>query len=517
MGCFKAMRVCPLDNLCRMVIRGLSSQWLVLVVSLSFAASAQVRDNYIDSTISALKRKNYAHALEITGGALKRFPSSPQLWTLRGMALAGQGNRAGALGSYGRALEISPDYLAALQGAAQLYYQARNQKAVPLLEHLLRIHPDDTTAHAMLGSLAFLRDDCQRAIRHFRDSQEQVEAEPSAGLQYGACLARENETQRAMSVFQRLLAVDPNNVQARRGLAATQLKSERAQDALETLSPVLQRGDADLPTMRLAAAAYEANQDTPQAVKILRDAIARDPSNVDLYIDFANIAFTHQSFEAGIKMMNVGLKLQPRSAALYVARGVLYVQLALYDKAEADFDRAQELDPQQGLSAAAQGLMATRENSGDSKRALADLRARLRKTPNDPFLWSLEASLLSENAAEVSSPDFQEAMQAAKKSVALRPTLAPAHDILAKLYLREGKIDQALRECQSALRYDPRDQAALYHLIMVLRRKDRKEEIPELLKRLAQLRQEATQEEAQHNRYKLVIEPEAESNRVGQP
>jgi hypothetical protein len=34
-----------------------------------------------------------------------------------------------------------------------------------------------------------------------------------------------------------------------------------------------------------------------------------------------------------------------------------------------------------------------------------------------------------------------------------------------------------------------------------------KTEIPDLLKRLAKARQDATTEEAEHNRYKLVVEP----------
>jgi hypothetical protein len=53
---------------------------------------------------------------------------------------------------------------------------------------------------------------------------------------------------------------------------------------------------------------------------------------------------------------------------------------------------------------------------------------------------------------------------------------------------------------------DPKDQSALYHLVLALRKTDDKTEIPELLKRLAKARQDAATEEAEQNRYKLVIE-----------
>jgi tetratricopeptide (TPR) repeat protein len=479
---------------------------LFLLTSLAGISPAQIGGDHRQVIVSALRDKRYSEALHLTQAALKQFPNSPQLWTLRSLAFVGQGDIPNASICYQRALKISPDYLPALEGAAQLYYQTRSQQAVPLLEHISHLRPSDLTAHAMLGSLAFSRGDCRSAVEQFERSKDLVETQPAALLQYAGCLAQLKEMQSATAVLQRLVSADSNNLAARRGLAAIQLKAEKPQDALETLSPLLQANGGDVLTLRLAAAAYEANQDTPQAVKILRDAIANDPTDVDLYTDFANIAFRHQSFDAGVEMTNVGIKVQPRSAALYVARGILYVQLARYGEAEADFDKAQELDPTQSFSAAAHGLVAA-ERLGHPNHGIEDLRERLAKKPDDAFLWSLEASLLSDKDPLPGSADFVEAMRAAKKAVALQPALSSAHDVLAKLFLRAGRNEEATQECKLAIRYNPKDQTALYRLILTLRKNDRKGEIPDLLKRLAQLRQEATQQEAENNRYKLIIQP----------
>ena len=43
--------------------------------------------------------------------------------------------------------------------------------------------------------------------------------------------------------------------------------------------------------------------------------------------------------------MTAGLSHLPREAQLYLARGLLYGELAQYDKAEADFGTAASLDP----------------------------------------------------------------------------------------------------------------------------------------------------------------------------
>jgi len=229
-------------------------------------------------------------------------------------------------------------------------------------------------------------------------------------------------------------------------------------------------------------------------------------------MDFANIAMTHQSFQAGIALMNSGLNLEPKAADLYLARGVLYVQIADYEKAEADFEKAEQLDPRQTLSAAAQGMIAEEKNQNDPDQALATVRSKLAKKPGDAFLWYLQAAILAQKAPDPGSAEFQQAVQSAKKAIALKPTLSVVHNVLGKLYLQAEQNASAIKECRLALQGNPADQTALYHLIVALRKTNDQAEIPDLLKRLAKARQDATKEEADHNRYKLVVSPGKESN-----
>ena len=235
----------------------------------------------------------------------------------------------------------------------------------------------------------------------------------------------------------------------------------------------------------------------------LRQAILLDPRNVDLYLDFANIAFAHQSFQVGIEVLSDGLGLQPGAAPLYVARGVLYVQIADYERAEADFEKASELDPNQALSAAAQGLAAVQEN--DLDRALATIQKKLAQKPNDAYLLYLHADILSQQGAEPGTREFETALASARKAVTLQPRLAPARSVLAKLHLQAGRYPEAIEQCRRALAIDANDQTSLYRLIQALRKSGDKSEIPELLKRLAMVREQAAKEERERYRYKLVL------------
>jgi tetratricopeptide (TPR) repeat protein len=239
-----------------------------------------------------------------------------------------------------------------------------------------------------------------------------------------------------------------------------------------------------------------------------------NPRDTDLYLDFANISLDHQSFQVGIDMVNAGLALQPQAAPLYVARGILYVQLEQYTEAEQDFEKADTLDPERSMGAVAQGLQA--EQNNDPDRALATVRAKLASRPNDAPLLYLQADILAQKGPEPGSKEFQAAILSAKKAVSLQPTLTAARDVLAKLYLRAGQNQSAIEQSRKALSSDPKDQTALYHLIQALRKTGENAEITDLLKRLAELRAESTKIERQHDRYKLV-EPSDPANQLARP
>lgn len=462
---------------------------------------AQTSSEPSGAIVQALRNQEFDKALGLLKPALQQFPGNSQLWTMQGVAYSGKGQKKEALASFKNALRISPDAIPALQGAAQIEFDVGDAKAIPILEHLVRLRPRDATSHGMLAVLEYRRGRCEAAVPHFEKAGALFDNELSALHAYATCMVRLKQLEKATSVFQRALALEPNDPQERKLLASLQVLTHHPQDAIETLGPMLER-NPDVPTLELASSAYEDAGDTDRAVGALRQAILLDPMNVHPYLDFAAISAAHQSFQVGINIVNDGIALNPKAAQLYFARGVLYIQIGQYDNAQADFEKAYELDPSQSLSVAAQGLAAAEAN--DLDRALATVRAKLERRPNDPVLLYLEADVLTQKGAEPGSPDFQLAMRSAKKAVSLKPALGPARAVLAKLYLQSGQYGESADQCRKALEIDPKDQTSLYRLIQALRNTGKNDEIPDLLKSLALLRQEATKEEREHSRFKLV-------------
>ncbi|MGC2057250.1 MAG: tetratricopeptide repeat protein [Candidatus Sulfotelmatobacter sp.] len=477
---------------------------LTALVVICGCATAQTISTRVEPVTSALRQGQFDEALQLLQPELEQQPKNPQLWALRGIALSGKGNKKEALGAFEHALNVAPDYLPALEGAAQIEYDSGGNRAAPLLKEILKLRPADPTSHAMLAVLDYRRGDCAAAVPHFEQGRAVVDSQPEALQAYGDCLMKLKDTKKAIAIFVRALAQPNADAYARYRLASAQMAAQSPKDAIATLQPLLQQNTADADVLALAASAYEADGNTPEAVRVLRQAILSDPHNVNLYVDFANISLDHQSFQVGVDMINAGLTVEPKAASLYVARGVLYVQLAQYDKAEADFEAADALNPGQSVGSAAEGLAAVQQN--DPERALSTVRAKLAKKPNDAFLLYLQAQILTQRGPDPGSAEFHQAVKSAEKAIALRPSLTDARDILAKLYLQAGENEAAAEQSRKALNSDPKDQTALYHLIQALRKTGQTQDIPDLLKRLANLRIEGTKEEAKRNRYKLVEE-----------
>jgi cytochrome c-type biogenesis protein CcmH/NrfG len=283
----------------------------------------------ISSIVEPLRNQNFDEAIRQSDTFLKRDPHDYRVWTLRGMAFAGENSLSSALEAYQHALQLSPDYLPALEGAAQTEYQQGSPAAKALILRVLNQRPNDATSLAMLGFLEYREHNCKDAVPHFEKSEAALAAQPFGLAAYASCLAQAGEYRRAIPLFHQALTAEPSAPSIRFNLALAEWKAGKPQDALAALRSDIEAAHPDVDTLRMAAAIYESENDTQHAVELLRKAILEDPSGVDAYLDFADLSFDHGSAQVGIDIINAGMTQLPNEAHLYLVRGVLYTQLGI--------------------------------------------------------------------------------------------------------------------------------------------------------------------------------------------
>jgi len=489
--------------------------WLLCVFGCLLVIPAKAQTNApptVQAVVEALRSNDNEKALALAEELARTSPDDARVWTLQGIALQGLDRPEESLRAFEHALQIDPTNTAALEGAAQLEFRAGNPDAVPFLEKLLELNPNDQTSHAMMAALAFKQKDCAVAVAHYQKCPDLVQNNVPALSQFGACLFRLNRAEEALAEFQRIAELQPHDSQALYYLGLAQYQSHHDEDAIQTLLPLTEDVAEKQREMalNLIAAAYEAGQQTPQAVAALQQAIALAPSIIDNYLDLATISLNHEAFQVGVDVLNAGLRAMPDSPDLYLERGVLEVQMEKYDEANADFRKAADLSPLDNASSVALGISLLQENKVDE--SLQVVQRRLATEPDDPTLNYLYAELLIRKGVQPGTPLFQKAQAAAQRAVRNKPGLTVAQDVLTQLYLRSGETPLAEKTARLALASNPGDQTALYNLIVCLRKRGDRKELPQLVQRLAEVTAGLREQEKARSRFKLVEEQATKSS-----
>ncbi len=485
------------------MMRSILMIWFAMCAVVPAQPSAD--QNTMEPIISALRSQHFDEALSAAKSALKAHPLDYRVWTLEGMALAGKADNPSALAAFRRALTIAPDYNPALKAEARLLFQSGDKQAIAVLRKLIALDPSDKTAQEMLAISSARQNECKSSLQEFAPLDETIQSHPESLQWYGYCLTQEKEFSAAASVFARLVELVPNELEPRFDLALVQTMANQNTNAIQTLQPLITSHSPNVDALTLAAEAYEEAGETPKAVSMLRQAIDLDADNADLYVRFAGLCLSHDSFQVGLDVVNVGLRRIPKNASLYVARGLLYGQTGEYSNAESDLQTAEKLNP--AVTASSFALAATAMQHGDLDQALKTVREQLKRHPNDPGLHYMLAKILVDQGAKFGSSEFQEAMKSASMAVRTKPDFVPGHDLLASLYLDAGKSDLATEQCRISLAADPSDQSALYHLIAALRSSGNRIEVQDLVKKLLALQRKTSQQPTARERYKIMERP----------
>lgn len=476
--------------------------FLLLVMPVSFCAGqgAPGQDPVIP-IVRALQSRDFSTALSLSQSALKAHPGDYRIWTLRGMATEGTGNLPAALADYQHALKLAPNYLAALEGAAQADFRLGHDSARTYLLKILAQRPDDPRTHALLGILDYRKQNCADAVGHFAKATAFLSAQPKILTEYGVCLHATGQDKDAVAVFAKALALDPANREARYNLALAQWNARQADEALKTLQPLVTAAPADPGALVLSAEIYESKNDTAQAVKLLRKALTVNPKDMDAYMQFASVSFDHASPQVGIDIIDFGLKHLPREPRLYLVRGILLTQLGDFARAADDFDTASRIDPSLQFLDMAEGIVESQRHK--RPEALAKFRTAVKAHPEEAYAHYLLAEALQEEGKPAGSPEYKEEIAEAQKAVKLDPGLVAAHDLLGSTYYQEGHYDLAIKESRAALAKDPNDKQALYHLILALRKTGSKGELGTLVKRLVALQAKTKDKQRFQKPYRL--------------
>jgi lipoprotein NlpI/V8-like Glu-specific endopeptidase len=279
--------------------------------------SAYIAKHSLDTGYSRGGEVDYDASIADLEQAVKAKPRDAELRLRHGLWQAAAGETDAAIEDYTKALELEPDYPAALLSRSQSLSDR-----------------DDNAKHDLDTAIA----DLTALIGRFKDSAELI-------MNRGYILSRDRRFDRAVADFTEVLRLRPKSsaaLRARAGIYAELRQVERAEkdyDRAVDLEP-------DLPISYIARGNFRSQlgQDA-EALADFDRAIELYPSAAEAYSGRAYVLLQQGDFKAALKGFDQALKFNEKAAYVLGGRASTYQILGDHDAAIRDYRAAVENDP----------------------------------------------------------------------------------------------------------------------------------------------------------------------------
>jgi tetratricopeptide (TPR) repeat protein len=468
---------------------------------------------------NAIVAGHWSDALSVTERLLKSNLRDVNALNLKGLALTGRGDLQLADQVFEEALQIAPNFPDARKNLAvnqlALKQPADAEKNFTIA---LKVTPHDPMLHMYLGEIAFRRKEYRVASDHFetvkafwdKDARLPVMmaecdfnlGRPSDGLRLlttvdstklnpiwqfhgGMLLANQQEFAAAIPFFEAARVGYPQPYDVLYNLGLCYIETKKSDQAIAVLSELRSGGNKTAELDNLLAEAYESNQQTQQAIELLREATQLAPQDEKNYVDLGMLCADHNAYDLGLEVVQVGLHYLPDSDALLMQRAVIYAMNGRYEDSEKDFLAASHNSAVRDPAYAGLGL--TYIQQGDVAQAVTVLRARAKNNSENAAVQYLLGEALIRTGIGPTDPAYAEALAALEKSVRLNPRFVHSRVDLAKLYLMRNKNQEAIAQLRTAIALDPTKVQAFAALGTALRKEGKMEEAAPMFAKVREL------------------------------
>ncbi len=330
------------------------------------------------------------------------------------------------------------------------------------------------------------RGDFPAAITAFRQLIQNGEDSPELRTNLGIALYQSGDFHGASQEFGAALSKSPDSAPATLFYGLSLMNLQRPREALSYLARANRARPDDVLVLSALARANVACNRISSANEMFRRVTRLDPKNAqawygrgitDRLLAEAELKAARQNSGHGTgqsqALMNdfqssVGMatQLDSESVQANMIFGESFRIAEQYGEAVREYKTATEKAPQ--LAAAWAGLATAESAGGDDQSALKTAEHSRELDRNDPDTDTLIAAI------QVRMGNFDKAEPFAREALRLKPDLATAHVVLAKIYAYRGQQKQAIGELQAA-ENDDSDGSTHYLLATTLRKLGRSE------------------------------------------
>lgn len=369
-----------------------------------------------------LMRKDFVAADQQADAALQRDASSFDAWLIKSDIATSRGDIRSALAALDKADKAKPGDLRVQLGRAQAELRGGQLDAADSnVKRILEQVPGHLLAKYLQCSIEVARGNFENANRIFLEIEDKVRDYPPSLLLGGFIRSQTKQYAQAEVALSRYLAIDPDNVEARRLLALTQLRNGTAASAVETLQRLLDKNPNDAAAQQLLASAY---------------------------LRLGKYSEAAEAFEQAAKFGNAAAAQQARASLT-----LLGTKLGLPGSPNAGTDVLPSDDLTKGTL-----LILELLKTGEYDAALQKAEQLKGAYPSNPLVENIEGAIYLTQGDDANARKHFEA------ALTFDPDFFPASANLDRLDVRAGDIAAVEKRMRERVAANPKDERALLRL-----------------------------------------------------
>ena len=462
---------------------------------------------------SAIKRKDFAKALQGIDSLQKKRPDDPMGPTLRGTVLAAKGDFPGARASLERALKLNPGYLPAALALASIDLREKNPEAakqrlngilaaepknaaallalaeiesrtgadqtkvIDMITKAVQAAPSDISVRLALIKAYWAAKDEKRALAAAQEAVVAVPGNPELLDTLGQLQLASGDINQSLATYGKLAGTMPSSPVPDLRMAEVHLRAKDPAAAEQSLRKALVAKPDFLPAQRLLVALFLQTQRIDQARQIISEIRGQRPKEAAADLLQGDIAVSQKAWHEAAVAYRAGLKMAPSGELAAKLYQVLY---AGGKSAEAE--------------AVASKWLAEHPKDLEFRLGVADTALRRKDYPlavrhyQAVLEYQADQIVALNNLAWIflQTKDAK-ALALAERANRLAPNQPDTMDTLAMVLLGKGDVAQALPLLQKAAELAPQSPDLRLHLAQAYLKAGRAGEAKKLLDELAKL------------------------------
>jgi tetratricopeptide (TPR) repeat protein len=375
-------------------------------------------------------REELQSAINDLQTVVSRMPDNHVLRYNLGKALLAKGNVQAARVQFEEAIKLRPDYLLPRITLSQIFLQNREYgKVVQMSQEILNYDRMNIPARLLRSRALIGMGEVKQARAELVETSTQFPDLPEARLQIAA------------------LDLQDKNYKA-------------AQDAFSALYAKFQDPRAFMGLIET----HVAQGNSAQALKMLRDELAKTPDRLEYRVALANISVTTNDYGTAVAEYKKVLDKMPRSSDVWLRLGETYRRSGDLTNATASFKKAQEIAPNNVTAYLQLALLYDTTGQATSARPLYEQILKLQ--PDNPIALNNLAFMLADSGA-----DLDQALTMAQRAKQQRPNDANVSDTLGWIYIKKNLSDSAIVIFRDLVNKEPDRPTYRYHYAMALLQK----------------------------------------------